>query len=281
MASPVVNVVMDGFSTTNRWLLYASLMLTPAQALGGVGSNSPINFGFLAYNWYQQYLWYIAAKGKELHALSLLPVYLNFIYAFTYIGGVPAGNIYMGILAGLGSAGLIIMNTITAWISLKTNLPEGDGVYQFFFFGWRRLSKGWRIFFLLWEISDTMLSVTMVLMALIGAVAIPLSAKKKYVEESKTFRLWRDTAILWGSALVLFVFGWPLILWMELIVKRNNIVSETDMIAVYLFIAQVVLMIVPTAISLGQMTFEKWRGVPTRLNVGEKEGGRPKDTESV
>ncbi|KAF9053266.1 hypothetical protein BJ165DRAFT_1446512 [Panaeolus papilionaceus] len=244
MASPTPNVVIPGFSPTNRWLLYTSLMFAPAQALGGLGSNSPVNIGFLAYNIYQQYTWYIATKDRNLHALSLLPVHLNFIYSVTYLGGVPSGNIFLGVISALGTSSLIVINTITAWISVKTNLPEGDGIYQFFFFGWRRLTKGWRIFFLLWQVGDTLLTVNTVIIAFIGGIMIPLTVDKEKLDRTK-FKLYRDTAVLWGSVVVLVSF-WPLILWMELIVKRNNIVSETDMIAVYLFIAQAVLMVVPT-----------------------------------
>ncbi|KAJ3537708.1 hypothetical protein NMY22_g5486 [Coprinellus aureogranulatus] len=171
------------------------------------------------------------------------------MYSLTYLGGIPAGNVFMGALLGLGTAGLVIMNTITAWISLKTNLPEGDGVYQFFFFGWRTLSKGWRTFFLLWEISDTLEAVTTVIGSIVLGFYIPLAVKTKDLEDS-SFKWWRDTAVFWGSAVALVV-GWPLILWMELLVKRNNIVSETDMIAVYLFIAQVVAMVLPSIVTVG------------------------------
>ena len=128
MASQVIANVVPGFSLTNRWLLYTSIMFTPAQGLSGVGSHCPSNIGFLAYNYWQQYLWFSATKSKQLHALSLLPVFLNMMYAITYTGGIQAGNLPMGILLGLGTVGLIVMNTVTAWISLKTNLPEGDGV---------------------------------------------------------------------------------------------------------------------------------------------------------
>ncbi|KAF9053228.1 hypothetical protein BJ165DRAFT_1607951 [Panaeolus papilionaceus] len=160
MASQVVHNVAKGFSTTNRWLLHTSLMLTPAQLLSGLGSKSPINIRFLAYNIYTQYSWYITAKQKELHALSLLPEYLNFLYAVTYLGGIPSGHMYLTILSGVGTVGLGILNNITAWVSLRTNLPEGDGVDQFFFLGWRRLTRGWRKFFLMWAIADTMLILT-------------------------------------------------------------------------------------------------------------------------
>lgn len=139
--------VVQGFSLTNRWLLYASMMLAPAQYAGGLGNNIPTNFGFLAYNWYTQVQWYQAVKAKELHALSLLPIHFNVMYAFSYFGGISSGNIFMSILLGLGTVGVLLLNTIAAWVSWATNQPEGFGEYQFFFFGWRTLSHGWHIFF--------------------------------------------------------------------------------------------------------------------------------------
>lgn len=44
----------------------------------------------------------------------------------------------------------------------------------------------------------------------------------------------------------MLLFCWPLILWTELIVQRNRIESETDMIAVWLFVAQCVAMLAPS-----------------------------------
>src|ERR1700733_3114185 len=121
--------VVPGFSKTNRWLLYTSLMLSPAQFMSVIGSISPSSIGFLAYNWYNQYMWYTAVKAKELHALSLLPVHFNCIYAITYIGGVSSGKIAIALPLGLGTACLLILNTITAWTSWATNLPEGYDIY--------------------------------------------------------------------------------------------------------------------------------------------------------
>jgi len=40
-------------------------------------------------------------------------------------------------------------------------------------------------------------------------------------------------------------FIWPLIMWVELIFARNHIQSDTDMVAVWLFVAQVILMLIP------------------------------------
>jgi len=214
-------------------------MLTPAQAIAGIGSNSPSNIGFLAYNWYNQYVWYNAIRHKQLHALSLLPVHLNTIYALTYLGGVTSGNIVMGILLGIGTAGLMVLNTISAWKSWSTNLPEGYGIYHFFFFGWRTLTPGWRRFILMWQIGDTLLAVNCVLGALAIAIILPMKGRDIHL-------LWgnRYFAVFWGSVVTL-LFTWPLIVWTELIVSRNHIKSETDMVAVWLFIAQVVTMLVP------------------------------------
>ena len=243
---------------TNRWLIYASLMLTPAQALSGIASNCPSNIGFLAYNWWQQYTWFTAVKKRDLHALSLLPIYFNMLYTVTYLGDIFAGNVAMGVVLGLGTAGLIIMNTITAWISWKTNLPEGVGLYQFYFFGWRVLSEKWRKLFLVWEIFDTMVVANAVVASVCLGIRIP-GQFKVAEREKRLFRWARGTAMFWGSALMLLA-TWPLILWMELIVKKNNIVSETDMIAVWLFIAQVATMVIPSVTSLVAACWRWLRG---------------------
>src|SRR5665213_2370114 len=113
------NQVVGGFSLTNRLLLYASILLAPAQLIAGVGNNLPINIGFLGYNWYTQYQWYISAQTGQLQALSLLLVHFNLMYAITYISGVASGNLIVGVLAGLASAGVIVLNTVSAWVSWK------------------------------------------------------------------------------------------------------------------------------------------------------------------
>lgn len=233
--------VVAGFSLTNRWLLYTSLMLTPAQFITGIGSNCPSNLGFLAYNWYTQIQWLQAVQAKELHALSMLPVYFNFIYALTYLGGITSGNIVMAVLLGLGSAGVMVLNTVSAWISWATNQEEGFGVYQFFFFGWRTLDPGWHKFFLLWQICDSIGAFVF----LIAAIAISIMALTWEDDEELPWYL-RYPAIPVGAVAMLLFFGWPLIMWTELIVARNNIESETDMIAVWLFIAQVATMLIPS-----------------------------------
>ena len=270
-AIPVANVI-QGFSTTNRWLLYASLMFSPAQALSGMNSNSPTGVGFLAYNVYQQYTWYIAARDKQLHALSMLPVYLNMAYSLTYLFGVPSGNVVFGALQGLGTAALVIMNNITAWTSWKTNMPEGYGVYRFYFFGWRTLSKGWRSFFVGWQISDTIESVIAVIAALALGFVLPWKPLSKKTWDD--FVVWRDTALIWGSLAVL-VLVWPLILWTELIVKENNIVSETDMISVYLFIAQIVALVGPRIAEL------LWEGVVSYVGCSRWSFKKQENEDSV
>jgi hypothetical protein len=253
------NQVVSGFSLTNRLLLYASILLAPAQLVAGVGNNIPINIGFLGYNWYTQYQWYINAQSGQLQALSLLLVHFNLIYTITYISGVGSGNLYVGIPAGLGSAGVIVLNTISAWVSWKTDLPAGDGVYQFFFFGWRTLTPGWRTFFLIWQIGDTISALTGVVTAIALGIAFPLlkDEKKEYQgrwhlpkwiawlkPKSWSIMTLRYPAIPVGAALMLLAI-WPLVLWVELIVARNNISSDTDWIAVWLFIGQVGTLIMP------------------------------------
>jgi hypothetical protein len=230
--------IVDGFSLLNRWLLYTNFMLAPAQFASGLGNNCPSNIGFLAYNWYTQVAWYRAAKSQEMHAISLVLVHVNQLFSLSYLGGVTSGNIYMGTLLGLGSAGVIILNSVAAWTAWATNMREGFGEYQFFFFGWRTLSKGWHTFLLLWQISDSMLACV----CIIAALVIPITL----TQMDKDLPWWlRYPAIPLGAATMLLV-GWPLILWTELIVQRNRIESETDWIAVWLFVAQVATMVIPS-----------------------------------
>lgn len=54
----------------------------------------------------------------------------------------------------------------------------------------------------------------------------------------------RLPAIFLGPLLVALL-SWPFVLWTELVVSRNNIHSDTDLVAVYLFAAQLVTMVVP------------------------------------
>ncbi|KAJ3490263.1 hypothetical protein NLG97_g5813 [Lecanicillium saksenae] len=55
----------------------------------------------------------------------------------------------------------------------------------------------------------------------------------------------RYPMIILGAAGML-LFGWPVIMWTELIVARNHIHSDTDWVAVWLFVAQVVTMVIPS-----------------------------------
>jgi hypothetical protein len=226
-----------GFSLTNRWLLYASIMLSPAMFISGVKSNFPTNLGFLAYNWYTQITWYQAAKAGLLGPLSLLPVHFNTIYAVSYLGGVSAGNDFLAILLGIGTAGVMGLNNAAAWQGWIIDQPEGFGQYEFFFYGWRTLSPGWHKFIMVWNIADTL---WLVLFATV-AIALPFR-----VGEDNEWMEWfmRYPAIPVGAICIL-VYCWPLILWVELIYARNHVQSDTDMIAVWLFVAQVVLMLVP------------------------------------
>lgn len=237
-------VIVDGFSLINRCLLYTSFMLAPAQFFSGLGNNCPSNFGFLAYNWYTQIIWLRAIKAHELHALSLLPVHFNLLFVFTYLGGVTSGNLITGLLLGLGTGGVIIFNTVTAWMSWATNQAEGYGVYQFFFFGWRTLSPGWHKFILVWQISDSIFALN----CLILAIYLPIKMSKYTQEEMDKipWYLGKYPLIPVGAAAALIV-GWPLILWTELIVARNNIESDTDWVSVWLFIAQAGAMLLPAS----------------------------------
>ncbi|KJK74217.1 hypothetical protein H634G_10590 [Metarhizium anisopliae BRIP 53293] len=265
MATPA-NQVVAGFSLTNRWLLYTSFMLSPAQFISGIGSNLPTNIGFLAYNWYTQIQWYRAVRDKELHALSLLPVHFNLIYAVTYIGGVTSGNLFMAIILGAGSAGVLILNTVSAWVSWSTNQPEGFDEYQFFFFGWRILTGGWHKFILVWQIGDSIFTCASVLIAIYAAIQ---SVFMDDDESASTFIPWRGKStndiskykypVILVGAVVMMVGGWPLILWTELIVQRNHIESDTDMVAVWLFVVQVVAMILPSVDSVWAFIWCTWR----------------------
>ncbi|KAF2183932.1 hypothetical protein K469DRAFT_689678 [Zopfia rhizophila CBS 207.26] len=225
--------IIPGFSLTNRWLLYSSFMLAPAQFISGMGNNCPSNLGFLAYNWYTQIAWYRAIKAKQLHALSLVPVHLNLTFAITYLGGVTSGNIVMGFLLGFGTAGVIVLNSVAAWTSWATNQQEGFGVYHFFFFGWRTLTPGWHKFILLWQIGDSLMAFCCV----IAAIGIPITLLETENDYKTPPWYLRYFAIPIGAAVMLLI-GFPLILWTEFIVARNHIESATDMIAVWVFVAQ-------------------------------------------
>lgn len=238
--------VVDGFSTLNRGLLYASLMLAPAQYISGIGSNSPTNIGFLAYNWYTQLKWYSDVRSGDLRALSLVLPHFNMIYAFTYVAGISSGNWPMGLVLGLGSAGVLALNTTCAWTAWARNDPEGFGVYQFFFFGWRTLNPDWQKFILCWQISDSILAFGAAITCIIGGLRIPSHHDTIDERESRIKKIatWRYLAIPVGAAVVMLV-AWPLIMWTELIIQRNHIESQTDWTAVWLFIAQVGTLFLP------------------------------------
>lgn len=255
--SPVA--VIAGFSVTNRLLLYANVVTAPAAFMGGIGTNIPVNAGFLGYTLYQQYLFYVAAKHKQLHALSMLPHFLNLMYAFTYCSGMIAGNYWLSYTMGIGTIAALIVNNITTWTAYTTNLPEGYGVYQFFFFGWRTLTHKWRILFLLWGVADTLVTLSYISLSKFLADWAP--AASKGLKDDDEFRLANDTSLIWGSIMGLIV-SWPFILWTELIVQRNHVVSDTDWISVYLFIVQISLLALPIAYSVLQRL---WR---TRGNGG-------------
>lgn len=219
----------------------------PAAALGGLGTHIPINAGFLGYTCYQQYLFYVAAKHKQLHALCMLPQYLNTIYPFVYLAGISAGNGLLSFLLCIGTLAALIINNITTWTIYWRDLPEGYGIYRFFFFGWRTLSPKWRTLFHLWAISDTIFTLLFIGLSIYVAAVVPAASES--AKDDDDIRWWNDTSLVWGSVLCTVVF-WPLVLWVELIVKENHIVSETDMIAVYLFVAQIALLVIPSIYSI-------------------------------
>lgn len=234
--------IVSGFSLLNRWLLYANMMLSPAQFISGWRSNCPSNIGFLAYNWYTQISWLRAIKSKQLHALSLLPVHYNTLCSISYLGGITSGNVPMGLFLGFGTAGVILLNNAAGWISWSTNQVEGFGEYRFFFFGWRTLSNSWHKFFLLWQISDTIEAVFLAMASIYGAVLAAIHDD----HDNKRVPWWARYPMIPVGAALMLIIGWPLILWTELVVSGNHIESATDWIAVWLFIAQVFSMLVPS-----------------------------------
>ena len=240
MAEVITVQVVSGFSLTNRLLLYASIMLASAQNIAGVGSNGPGNLGFLAYNWYTQYFWYIAVKQGQLNALSLLPVHFDLVYSLIFVGGVTCDGMWMSIILGLGTAGLLILNNLSAWTIWVKDLPAGYGTYRFFFFGWRTLTPGWRKFILLWLIFDTFAALN----AIYCVVVTTCFSIFREPEEEEPPWWYQYVAILCAPLTLILV--WPLILWTELIVSRNHIESQTDMIAVWFLVAQVVALLLPS-----------------------------------
>jgi hypothetical protein len=240
--------VVQGFSLINRLLLYASVLLAPAQFVSGLKNNCPSNIGFLAYNVYNQIVWYQAVKAKELHALALILPHFNLIYALSYLGGISSGNITMGGALGLGTMAVLGLNTAVSWISWMTNQPEGFYKYRFFFFGWRTLKPTWHKFFLVWEIADTLAAFSLGITALFGGFMIPADdiCGDGDDDDKSPWSRWLCTlaAIPIGAA-VMLLYSWPNILWTELVVSSNNIESPTDWIAVWLFVAQTVAMIIP------------------------------------
>lgn len=186
--------------------------------------------------------WYRAVKAKQLHAISLLPVHYNTVCAITYLGGITSGNIPMALVLGIGSAATMFLNNISGWTSWATNQEDGFGVYRFFFFGWRTLSPGWHKFFLLWQISDSIETLVFAGGAIVGAVAA--AAKWDKDDDEESWWWWRYPAVIVGSIIMLLLF-WEFIFWMEMVVHGNHIESATDWVAVWLFVAQAVTMLVP------------------------------------
>jgi hypothetical protein len=132
----------------------------------------------------------------------------------------------------------MVLNTVTAWVAVTSLQYEGYGMYQFFFFGWRVLDDRWHKFFIAWQVFDSIGALGTVVCAV--AVAIRSANLDSEIEW-----FWRYPMIPVGAVSIL-IGAWPLIMWTELIIARNGIQSETDWKAVWLFIVQVGLMIVPS-----------------------------------
>lgn len=235
--------IVQGFSGSNRLLLYISMMLSPAQFAAGLGSNCPSNIGFLVYNWYTQIQWYQAARDNQLHALSLLMSQFNFCYTVTYLGGVSSGNYLSALIVGIGTAGVMILNNVVSWTSWSTSQVQGFGVYQFWFFGWRTLGPNWHRYFLIVQVIDTV--------SLFGSVifAITVAFRTAAITKDKAPAWWYRYQVIFAGGVGVLLSIWPIMLWTELIVARNHIVSETDKTAVWLFIVQVVTMLAPPCFS--------------------------------
>lgn len=234
--------VVEGFSQLNRALIYVSAILAPAQAVSGIGHTGLSNLGFLAYNWYTQVVWFRAASNHQLSALALVAVHANTTLAFAYLGGIFSGNRVMAVFLSLGAIGVLWLNNATAWISWKTGQQQGYGEWQFFFFGWRTLSHGWHKFIMIWQISNSLESFGLSVLCIF--LAIRTMARDREANKKK-FKWWhRAPAIPIGGAVMAFMLC-PYIIWIELIIRRNRIESETDWIAVYVFIGQVAFMFLP------------------------------------
>ncbi|KAL2151994.1 hypothetical protein VTH82DRAFT_5178 [Thermothelomyces myriococcoides] len=246
--------IAPGFSVTNRWLLYTSYCLAPAQFASGLGSNSPSNIGFLAYNWYTQIQWYQLMSGDgKVHAISLILPHFNLLYTYSYLGGVSSGNVWLSIFLAAGTAGVMLLNTAASWKAWAVHQSPGYGNYKFFFFGWRTLTEGWhRGLFLPWQIFDTLVALVCVFLAFHLGVESVRNFRDKPEGPPWLYRI----PFIFVGAIVMLFFGWPLVLWTELIISRNKLVSETDMIAVWLFIAQVAAMLLPSlGLPLSRLSF--------------------------
>lgn len=98
---------------------------------------------------------------------------------------------------------------------------------------------------MLWQISDSGLALAGVVAAIVIVVRL---AFQEHVGDgfAKLVKWWYTyTAVPAGRLVMLFV-SWPLILWTELIILRNELESETDIVAVWLFVAQAVTILLPS-----------------------------------
>jgi hypothetical protein len=163
----------------------------------------------------------------------------NFCFTVTYLGGVSSGNYLSALLLSFGTVGVMILNNIVAWTSWSTTQVQGFGVYQFWFFGWRTLGPHWHRYFLIIQVIDTL--------SLFGSVIFALSVafRTAALSKDKVPAWWYRYQVIFAGGIGVILSIWPTMLWTELIIARNHIVSETDTTAVWLFIVQVVTMLAP------------------------------------
>jgi hypothetical protein len=238
--------IASGFSSLNRALMYLSALLAPAQAASSIGHTGLTHLGFLAYNWYTAIIWFRAASRNDLGPVWLATVHASTTFALVYIGGIFSKYGVISGLLGMSAIALLWMNNTAAWISWNTGRGAGFEEWEFFFFGWRRLSEGWHLFLLVWQIFNSLEALAMSIVYIV--LSLGYSESSDQHSEGKTVKpvkWWYTLAAIpvGGSAMVLIVC--PYTVWMELIVQRNKVQSDTDWVAVSLFVAQVVFMLMP------------------------------------
>lgn len=253
-------VVAAGFSLINRSLLYLNILLAPAQYYIGLSSYWPTSIGFLVYHFYTQLTWYQAIQRHELHALSLVPIHFSLIYAISYLASIGSTTPLISFPTGIATAGLLLLNTVATWTNWRTCMTEGLDIYEFFFFGWHRLTLSWHRFFAAWQAFNTILTLCAVIIAIVGSflmyrmqhhggyqfrgfLGIIVGFTSYGLKKKSPW--WYTLAIIPVGAVFMLLWTFPLIIWTEMIVRRNKILSPTDWISVWLSIAQIVLLLLP------------------------------------